>query len=39
MSTVHGQIDEELIEHALHVFDLELEARWPVEWEFVRLNT
>ncbi len=39
MSTVHGQIDEELVKHALRVFDLEVEAGWPVEREFVRPNT
>jgi hypothetical protein len=39
MSIVHGQIDEELIEHALRGFDLEVEAGWSVKWESVRLNT
>ncbi len=39
MSTIHGQIDEELVEHALRAFDLEVEAGWSVEWESVRPNT
>ncbi len=39
MSIVHGQIDEEFVEHALRGFNLEVEAGWLVEWESVRPNT
>jgi hypothetical protein len=39
MSIIHGQIDEELVKHTLRVFDLEVEAGWPVERESVGPNT
>jgi hypothetical protein len=32
MSIVHGPIDEELLENAFCVFDLEVVAGRPVEW-------
>jgi hypothetical protein len=32
MSIAHGPIDEELIENALHVLNLEVVAGWPAEW-------
>jgi hypothetical protein len=32
MSINHGPIDEELIENALHAFDLEVVVGWLVEW-------
>jgi hypothetical protein len=32
MSIAHGPIDKKLIENALHVLDLEVVARWLVEW-------
>jgi hypothetical protein len=35
MSTIHGPINEELVENALHVLDLEVVAGWPIEWKSV----
>jgi hypothetical protein len=32
MSTAHGPINEKLVENALHVLNLEVVARWTVEW-------
>jgi hypothetical protein len=34
MSTIHGPIDEELVESALCVFNPKVAAGWQVEWQF-----
>jgi len=32
MSITHGPIDEELVENAFHVLNLEVVVGWPIEW-------